>query len=144
MAVILIAEDDPDVRMVLERIARRAGFTVLAAGDGQEALELFALHHPDIVLTDLDMPRMTGLQLCSSIRADAGWSATPVALISGSLTRNDPRAVEVQACAVQLKPFTTSDLVAAIRTLADLGPHSHSQPGSRCPLIRQATTSPAR
>jgi len=134
MTTILIADDDPDVRMVLERLLRRAEFTVLSAGDGQEALELTELHHPDVVLTDLDMPKMTGLELCSSIRADAGLGSTPVALISGSLLRNDSRAIEVQACAVQLKPFTTSDLITVMRTLAEVGPHSHSHPGSPCPL----------
>lgn len=134
MAVMVLAEDDEDVSMLLKRIFSRAGFTVHAAADGQAALELVAREHPDVVLSDLDMPVMTGLQLCRAIRSDEQLRRTPVALISGSLQHGDPRAVEVKACDVALKPFHNGELVSAMRHLCDLGAHDHDDPDVPCPL----------
>ncbi|MCA2211762.1 response regulator [Jidongwangia harbinensis] len=134
MTLLLIAEDDPDVSFTLERIFLRAGCTVLTASDGVAALEIAVQHRPGVILTDLDMPRMTGLELCREIRGHADLHRTPVAIVSGSLIPGDPRAAEAGLCAVVPKPFARDVLVGAVQHLADAGPHSHTAGSAECPL----------
>ena len=130
MAVLLIAEDDDDVRMLLKRIFSRAGFTVHVASEGASALRLARTTRPDVVLTDLDMPTMNGLELCRAIRLDPVLAGTPVAVLSGGLRPGDARVAGANLCEVLLKPFVNADLVAAVRRLADAGPHDHPGVGT--------------
>jgi CheY-like chemotaxis protein len=134
MPVVLIAEDDEDVSVLLARILTRANFTVLSAANGQAAFEMAVAQRPDVVLTDLDMPKLTGLQLCRAIRNHADIRDTPVAMLSGSLQPGDPRAAEAHVCGVLLKPFINAELVAAVKDLAASGPHDHTSDLSACPL----------
>jgi CheY-like chemotaxis protein len=131
MPVVLIAEDDDDVRTVLHRIFVRAGFTVLTEPDGETALRTAQHEHPDIVLTDLDMPGMNGLELCHAIRRDDDLRDTPVAILSGGIRPGDPRLAETQLCGTLLKPFSPADIVAAVQRLLDTGPHPHTD-GTPC------------
>lgn len=125
MPVILIVDDDDDIRAALQRIFERAGFAVLVAADGLAALDLARGHHPDVVLTDMDMPGLDGVQLCQAIRGDPALADTPLAILSGSLRPGDPRTADAEICGVLLKPFGIRDLVAAMRKLADAGRHQH-------------------
>ncbi len=134
MAVVLIAEDNADVRAVLERVLTRAGLTVLAASDGRGAWQLATATPPDVVVTDLDMPGMTGLQLCAAIRADPVLADVPVAILSGSLRHGDPRVAEARACGAWLKPFANAELVSAVQRLLAAGRHDHCAVSSACPL----------
>lgn len=138
MAVVLVVEDDRDVNLILERLFTRAGFAVMTAADATAALRLATVSRPDVVVTDLDMPGMNGLQLCEALRADPALSDVPVAILSGSLRRGDPRPAQVRACGAWLKPFNNTDLVAAVRALLDTGPHDHPHDHHRgpspCPL----------
>ena len=139
MAVVLVAEDNPEVRLVLELILTRAGFTVLTAPDGLTAWQIAVAEQPDVVLTDLDMPGLTGLQLAQMIRGHPDLTDTPIAILSGSLHPGDPRALQAHLCAVMLKPFSNAALVAAVRRLAEAGPHDHPDTASACPLHDSAT-----
>ena len=138
MPVVLIAEDDPDVSFALELIFKKAGFQVRTAADGMIALRTAVEHHPDVVLTDLDMPRLTGLELCHALRGHRELHDTPVAMLSGSLTPGDPRALDARLCAVLLKPFSADDLVAAVRNLVETGLHDHTSIPTRCPYALTA------
>jgi CheY-like chemotaxis protein len=133
MTVILIAEDNADVRTLLHRVFDRAGFTVLTAVDGRDALHAVRRHRPDVVLTDLDMPHLDGLQLCRAIRQDPTLGHTPVTILSGGLHPGDPRTHGADVCHVLLKPFNTEKLVAAMRQLVDDGGHDHRAHPSPCP-----------
>ncbi|OJF12043.1 response regulator [Couchioplanes caeruleus] len=117
--MIVVAEDHEDILLVLRRALERAGHEVVAATDGAEALEAVRRHKPDVVITDVDMPRMSGLELCRAIRADPGLEHIPVVLASGSLLPGDARAGEVGASATLLKPFLPAQLLACV---ADLMP----------------------
>ena len=138
MTVLLVADDDAEICLILKRILSRAGFTVLTAPDGETALHMAVTHTPDVVLSDLDMPGMTGLQLCQTLRRHPGLHDVPVALLSGSLHAGDPRAAEAHLCAVMLKPFTNTDLIATMQRLVVTGPHDHEQDASSCPLYAVA------
>jgi CheY-like chemotaxis protein len=134
MPVLLIAEDNQDVSTVLERIFTTAGFTVLTAQDGMSALRTVVDERPDVVLTDLDMPRLTGLELCQALRGHHELSDIPVAILSGSLLPGDRRAADAGLCGVLLKPFSNEALIAEVQRLVDTGHHDHRTDPSTCPL----------
>jgi CheY-like chemotaxis protein len=115
--VIVVAEDHEDIRYVVKRALERAGHEVVAAADGKAALDAVRKHRPDVVVTDLDMPHMTGLDLCRAIRADRELRHIPVVLASGSLLPGDERAAEVGASATLLKPFLPAQLLGLIASL---------------------------
>jgi CheY-like chemotaxis protein len=134
MASVLLAEDDQDIAFILVRTLKRAGHTVRHAADGVAALELAGQSCPDVVLTDLGMPRMDGLQLTQAIRAHPDLRDTPVAILTGSFLPADPRAAAADVCAVLLKPCDKNNLLATVEQLGDLGPHDHGATPSPCPL----------
>ena len=115
--MIVVAEDHEDIRFVLKRALERAGYEVVTASDGAAALEAVRLHRPDLVVTDVDMPVLSGLDLCRAIRADAELRHIPVVLASGSLLPGDARAVDVGASATLLKPFLPTQLLDCVAGL---------------------------
>ncbi|BCJ56356.1 response regulator [Actinoplanes sp. NBRC 14428] len=115
--MIVVAEDHEDILFVLQRALERAGHQVVATTDGAAALEAVREHRPDVVVTDVDMPRMSGLELCRAIRADEGLRHIPVVLASGSMLPGDARAAEVGANATLLKPFLPAQLLACVAEL---------------------------
>lgn len=131
MITILIAEDNKDIAVVLQRLFARAGFEVLAADNGDAALQAARRQRPDVVLTDLDMPVLDGLGLCRAIRADPGLGDIPVVILTGGLLPGDPRPREAGACGVLPKPFTTAGMITAVRRLLAAGVHAHRQ-GAPC------------
>ena len=133
MPVVLIAEDDEDIALVLTRVFKRAGMTVLRAGDGVAALELLADNRPDVIVTDLGMPRMDGWELIAAVRADPPVARTPIVILSGHLRPGDPRAGSAQCCAILLKPCPNEQLLATVQELLEIGPHDHDSSESRCP-----------
>jgi CheY-like chemotaxis protein len=137
MVVLLIAEDDDDVAFVLTRLFTRAGLTVLRAADGQAAFELAVENHPDVMVTDLGMPRLDGLQLSAAVRAHPGLSDLPIAILTGQLHPGDPRTADAGICVALLKPCTNDVLLAAVRRLLDHGPHHHDGTPPMCPLTRK-------
>ena len=110
MALVVVAEDDADIRGILVRILRRSGHEVVDTADGAAALEAVLLHRPQAVVTDIDMPAMTGAELCQVLRANQDFRDLPVILVSGSLLPGDTRPVDAGATAVVTKPFKPRDL----------------------------------
>jgi CheY-like chemotaxis protein len=115
--MIVVAEDHEDIRYVLKRALERAGHEVVTAADGAAALDAVRRHRPDAVVTDIDMPLMTGFELCRAIRADPDLRHIPVILASGSLLPGDPRVTEVGASATLLKPFLPTQLIDCVASL---------------------------
>src|SRR5687767_1762110 len=83
---IVLAEDDRFLRRAVEVALKKRGFNVVLAVDGAQALEQVRTHRPDLLLLDLLMPRMTGIEVLSAIRADSdeGISRTRVLILSNS------------------------------------------------------------
>jgi len=79
---VLVVDDEPNVRDYLAQILRDAGFTVLTAGDGVEALALIREHRPDFISLDLVMPRMSGHKLLYELRKDRELSRIPVVIVT--------------------------------------------------------------
>lgn len=115
--MIVVAEDHDDIRYVLKRSLERAGHRVVVAADGATALAAIKEHRPDLVVTDVDMPQMTGLDLCRAIRADDELRHIPIVVASGSLMPGDAVASEAGANATLLKPFVPAQLLALVAAL---------------------------
>ena len=127
MAVIVTAEDNDDIRRLSARSLRRAGHTVVETADGAEALKAVREHRPDVIVTDVDMPRMTGLELSAAIRADPDLKHTPVLVVSGSIELHDTRAAEAGVTAVLGKPFAPAELLHHLdELLAHPSRHGHA------------------
>lgn len=79
---VLIVDDNPDIREIYQVKFKREGFATLTAGDGQECLELLETARPDVVLLDLQMPVMDGLETLRRMKADAELAQIPVVILS--------------------------------------------------------------
>ncbi|GAA0579429.1 hypothetical protein GCM10010172_75440 [Paractinoplanes ferrugineus] len=125
MAVVLVAEDDQDIAVILARLLTRAGHTVRHQPDGLAAFEQALADPTDVLLTDLGMPRMDGLELTRAVRRHPDLRDLPIVMLSGHLNPGDRQPIEAGCCAVLLKPCPNDRLRDTVRMLADLGPHSH-------------------
>ena len=112
---ILIADDDPQILRALRITLGARGYEILLARDGQHALEMAVDHKPDIILLDLGMPRLDGVQVIEAVR---GWSQAPILVISGrSGSAEKVEALDAGAEDYVTKPFSMDELLARIRVL---------------------------
>jgi two-component system chemotaxis response regulator CheY len=111
---ILVVDDSAAIRKILTRVLRQTGMaiqTIHEAGDGQDALAVMALHRIDLVLSDINMPKMDGLQLLASLKASPQWQQIPVVMITteGGETKV-AEAVRLGAAGYVRKPFTADQI----------------------------------
>ena len=112
---VLVVDDSAAIRKILQRVLRQTGMairTIHEAGDGQEAVDLLGGgHHVDLVLTDINMPRMDGLQLLAALKAAPDWRNIPVVMITteGGETKV-AEAVKLGAAGYVRKPFTADQI----------------------------------
>ncbi len=112
-SMILVVDDDPAIRESMERELQVSGYITVLASDGLEGLRVFETHAPDLILTDLSMPRSDGFELITAIRATA---RTPIIVLS--VRGNDAdkiRALDLGADDFVTKPFSVGELLARIR-----------------------------
>lgn len=109
---ILVAEDDPSVRLTLQFVLADEGFEVLVAADGQAAVELATSERPDAILLDRMMPKLNGKQVLEALRADEDLRDIPIFVVSG-LDEASPE--EWPGVVFVGKPFAPEVLVGRIR-----------------------------
>jgi two-component system chemotaxis response regulator CheY len=119
MRKVLIVDDDPFIRkLIATTLEDVAGFELLQASDGAEAVDMAAREQPAIVFLDVDMPRLDGISACEQIRAaEATSEATIVMLTATSRTDNEQRAEEAGADLFLTKPFSPLDLLRLVDEL---------------------------
>src|ERR1039457_2360026 len=111
---VLVVDDSATIRKILTRVLRQTGMaiqTIHEAGDGQEALAVMALHRIDLVLSDINMPKMDGLQLLASLKTSPQYQKIPVVMITteGGETKV-AEAVRLGAAGYVRKPFTADQI----------------------------------
>jgi two-component system alkaline phosphatase synthesis response regulator PhoP len=116
--VVLVAEDDPSVRMAIEFVLKYEGFDVIFAQDGEEALQVARESVPDCILLDQVMPKMDGKEVLGALKRDESTSGIPILVLSGVAEEEQE---EWPGADFVGKPFSPDDLIERIRTLVTAG-----------------------
>ncbi len=115
---VLVVEDDPTILQLLDVNFEMEGFTVLRATDGAIGLEQAQAHRPDIIVSDVMMPNMSGLELVAALKSDDATKAIPVILLSAKAQGTDIRqGIDVGADEYMTKPFEPLDLIDRVNAL---------------------------
>jgi CheY-like chemotaxis protein len=110
---VLLVEDDPALRRYLEVVLERAGYSVISAGDGLEAMKSLLSAEVDVVVTDALMPNLDGYELCRFVRNSPHLAHLPIILLSALDPRNTTDESE-QVDAFLAKPVSPEDLLAIL------------------------------
>ncbi len=114
-ATVLVTEDEPLVRMIAVETLRDAGYTVLEAGDGAEALDILAAAGVDLLITDIQMPRMNGYQLAEA--AIARWPNLKILMVTGYARETVPACIASAVLRTLQKPFDIDRLPGVVAEL---------------------------
>ena len=115
---VLVVDDEPNIRLSLEFLMRKAGFRVRSAADGAEALAAIGEAPPDLVLLDVTMPEMSGYEVCEAVRANPEWSGVRILMLTArgrDIERE--KGLAMGADDYVTKPFATQDVLARVRAL---------------------------
>jgi len=131
-ADVLIVEDEPDIRNLVVHHLTRDGFRCRTAGTGAEALARVRAAPPDLIVLDLMLPEMTGLEVCRRLRADPATAGVPIIMLTAKADEVDRIVgLEMGADDYVTKPFSPKELVARVRAVL-----RRSQPGETArPLV---------
>ena len=116
--LILVVDDEAHILHVVSLKLRNAGFEVVTANDGEEALDLAMQVHPDLVITDFQMPFMSGLELCQRMKATQATSDVPAIMLTArgfSLTEDDLARTNIAG--VLSKPFSPREVLMRVQQL---------------------------
>lgn len=116
----MVVDDSITVRRVMERFLERSGMRVVIAKDGMDAVSLLQDHKPDIILLDIEMPRMDGYEFASHVRNDERFSDVPIIMITSRVgDKHRARAIEVGVNDYLGKPYQDPQLLEAIQRLLE-------------------------
>ena len=123
---LLIADDDPQILRALKVTLGARGYDIVTAGNGVEALDRAIAHHPDLVMLDLGMPELDGIEVIAGLR---GWTQVPILVVSGRTGATDKvEALDAGADDYVTKPFSMEELLARIRALTRRLPSEEAEP----------------
>jgi two-component system alkaline phosphatase synthesis response regulator PhoP len=115
---ILIIEDEKDIVKMLEYNLKKEGFKTLSSRDGEDALELATRQHPDLVILDLMLPGMDGLEVCKNLKGDTKTASLPVIMLTAKSQESDKIVgLELGADDYMTKPFSPRELIARIKAV---------------------------
>jgi len=125
---ILVVEDDTTLRETLVEALEAEGYRALPAADGREALARFRADRPDLILLDLMLPELSGIEVCRIIRAESG---VPIVMLTARSSEVDKVVgLEIGADDYVTKPFSTRELVARLRAIFRRGEQVSTAPPS--------------
>src|SRR3954451_21151714 len=115
---ILVADDETHILHVVSLKLRNAGFNVLTARDGQEALELAQSEHPDLIITDYHMPQLSGLELCQRLKQDPSTRDIPAIMLTARGYHLEPHDTQESGILRMLsKPFSPRQLLSTVNEM---------------------------
>ena len=115
---VLVADDDEDILQLVSFRLERAGYTVVTAADGQQALAAAREHHPDLAVLDVMMPGLNGYEVTRQLRADAATAQIPVILLTARVQEADvSRGFEAGADDYLRKPFSPQELRSRVQAI---------------------------
>ena len=119
-SIVLVVDDDPVILKLLEVNFEMEGFTVLVAHDGEEGIEVARSNQPDVIVSDIMMPKKSGLELVVALKGDTSTSEIPIILLSAKAQNADVRTgLEAGADDYVTKPFEPLDLVDRVNRLLE-------------------------
>jgi DNA-binding response OmpR family regulator len=118
-AKVLITDDDPEILRLTATILARAGYEVLEASTGKECFEVAQTYHPDLVLLDVMLPDVSGIEVCKQIKSDLNLQDIFVILVSGVQISSEYQAdgLDLGADGYIIKPISNKELVARVHSL---------------------------
>ncbi len=115
---ILIVDDEPHIRHVLDIKLSKAGHRIIAATDGEEGFELAQEHRPDLIISDFQMPRLNGLELCKKLREQEGTRLIPIVLLTArGLLLDESQLENTSVVDVLAKPFSPRELLNRVENV---------------------------
>ena len=115
---ILIVEDDPDIAELVARYLDKAGFVTERVANGRDALQAVALRPPDLMVLDLMLPHVDGIEVCRSVRAKESTAGLPIIMLTARAEESERIVgLELGADDYLAKPFSPGELVARVRAL---------------------------
>jgi len=119
--VVLVADDDPDILTLVSFRLERAGYDVIRAHDGEEAVRLAVERGPDLAVLDVMMPKLDGYEATKRLRGNEGTSELPVILLTARVQEADiARGVEAGADDYVTKPFSPQELRQRVQAVLGL------------------------
>jgi DNA-binding response OmpR family regulator len=118
MAKIVIAEDEPDIRELIAFTLRFAGYEVITGSNGEEGYLLAKKEHPDLVMLDVRMPKLTGYEACKRIKSEPELADVPVIFLSAKGQESEKeQGLAAGAEEYLLKPFAPDQLVERVKAV---------------------------
>ena len=115
---ILIVEDEKDIVKMLEYNLKKEGFRTLSANNGEDGLDMARKEHPDLILLDLMLPEMDGLEVCKAVKNDTKTAAIPIIILTAKAQETDKIVgLELGADDYVTKPFSPKELIARIKAV---------------------------
>ncbi len=115
-AKILVVEDEPDIMRIITHTLQAAGYQIVPAYGGEDAIRKVGLQKPDLVLTDLSMPRVSGVAVIQAIKGDPATSAIPVVAVTAHVWGAIAQAAGDAGCDGYIaKPFSAKQLLLEVQ-----------------------------
>jgi len=115
---ILVVDDEPNIVLSLEFLMKQAGYAVRTAYDGEAALEAVRQAPPDLVLLDINMPKLNGYEVCAALRSRAEWNGLRIVMLTAKGRDVErEKGLAMGADEYVTKPFATQEVVSKVKEL---------------------------
>src|SRR3954469_10143721 len=124
---VLVVEDDPDIAQLVAHYLGKSGFSVDLLTNGRDALASIAARAPDVLVLDLMLPQVDGLEICRVVRGNEATAGIPIIMLTARAEESDRIVgLEIGADDYLAKPFSPNELVARVRALVRRAQRTHS------------------
>lgn len=119
VTTLLVVDDEPEINKLVARIFEKRGYRVLSAGDGSEALQLVSADRPDLILLDLNLPKLDGWEVCRRLKSDPATAKIPIIMLTAAHASVDDAQIGIGLGADEYvaKPFVKAVLMHNVERL---------------------------